>query len=39
MLTYNAATDTFTDPEGRVYHADESAGVFVASDGSQLAPG
>lgn len=38
-LTYDAAADTFTDPEGKVYHADESVGAFVASDGSQLTPG
>ena len=38
-LTYDAAADTFTDPEGKVYHTDESVGAFVASDGSQLTPG
>ena len=38
-LTHDAATDTFTDPDGKVYHADESVGAFVADDGTQLTPG
>lgn len=39
MLTYDEATDTFTNPEGVVYSADESKGLFVAPDGSSLKPG
>jgi len=38
-LTHDAAADTFTDPDGKIYHADESVGAYVASDGSQLTPG
>ena len=38
-LNHDAATDTFTDPDGKVYHADESVGAFVADDGTQLTPG
>ena len=38
-MTYDAAADTFTDSGGKVYHADESVGAFVADDGSQLTPG
>ena len=38
-LTYDAATDTFTDADGKTYHADESVGAFVADDGAQLTPG
>ena len=39
LLTHDAAADTFTDPDGKVYHADESVGAFVADDGKQLTPG
>ncbi len=38
-LTYDEATDTFTDAEGKVYQADESQGFFVAEDGTKLMPG
>ncbi|MBB1483894.1 ABC transporter permease subunit [Tessaracoccus sp. MC1865] len=39
LLTYDEAADTFTDPDGKVYTADESQGLFVAEDGSTLTPG
>ena len=30
---------TFTDADGRVFHADDSRGLFVADDGTTLSPG
>ncbi len=38
-LVYDQDADTFTDPEGKVYSADNSKGSFVASDGTELKPG
>lgn len=39
LLTYDEETDTFTTPEGKVFQADESRGLFVADDGTTLSPG
>lgn len=39
LLSYDEGADTFTDPEGKVYTADESRGLFVAEDGQTLSPG
>ncbi|GAA3877976.1 ABC transporter permease subunit [Tessaracoccus defluvii] len=39
LLTYDEASDTFTDQDGKVFTADESRGLFVAEDGATLTPG
>ena len=39
LLTYDEAADTFTNQDGKVFHADEKRGEFVADDGSTLTPG
>lgn len=39
QLSYDKAADTFTSPEGKVYHADGARGLYVAEDGSTLNPG
>ena len=39
LLTYDEASDTFTDGGGKVYSADPGQGLFVAEDGSALQPG
>ncbi|WP_331715494.1 hypothetical protein [Tessaracoccus coleopterorum] len=39
LLSHDAATDTFTDADGKVYRADPAKGLFVADDGSTLTPG
>ncbi|MDO5677617.1 MAG: ABC transporter permease subunit [Propionibacteriaceae bacterium] len=39
LLSYDEAADTFTNPEGKVFTADESRGLFVAEDGQTLTPG
>ncbi|MDO5735458.1 MAG: ABC transporter permease subunit [Propionibacteriaceae bacterium] len=38
-LTYDATADSFTTPDGKVYTADATRGLFVAEDGSTLTPG
>lgn len=38
-MIYDAGADTFTTPEGKVYHADADRGLFVADDGATLMPG
>ena len=39
LLVYDEAADTFTGADGRVFHADDSRGLFVADDGTTLSPG
>lgn len=39
LLSYDEASDTFTDENGKVFTADPSRGLFVAEDGSTLTPG
>ncbi|SHJ34124.1 arabinogalactan oligomer / maltooligosaccharide transport system permease protein [Tessaracoccus bendigoensis DSM 12906] len=39
LLTYDAQADTFTNQDGKVFHADGERGLFVAEDGSTLTPG
>ena len=38
-LTYDEASDSFTNTEGKVFSADASKGNYVASDGQKLEPG
>lgn len=38
-LAYDKAADTFTDPDGTKYTADEKVGAFRSSDGKELMPG
>lgn len=38
-MNYDEAADTFTAPDGTVYHADGERGLFVAEDGATLMPG
>lgn len=39
LLSYDEASDSFTNAEGKVFTADESRGLFVAEDGQTLSPG
>ncbi|PIF03083.1 MAG: maltose ABC transporter permease [Propionibacterium sp.] len=39
LLAYDESTDTFTNDEGKTFKANNTAGLFIAEDGSELSPG